>query len=131
MNNHPVSEIMAETISKIRELVDVNTIVGQAITTPDGITLIPVSKVTFGFGTGGGDYSQKDTHPQAPYMFAGGGGAGVNITPVAFLVIAGEDVRLISVTPPANTTVDRLVELVPGLIEKIERAISKKGHTEE
>lgn len=132
MSYHPVGELMAETISKIRELVDVNTIIGQSITTPDGITLIPVSKVSFGFGTGGSDYgSKKEPQPQAPYMFAGGGGAGVNITPVAFIVITGEEVRLLSVTPPANTTVDRLVELIPGIIERIEKVMAKKDEEDE
>ena len=80
---HPLNDLMRETMAKIREMVDTNTIVGQPITTPDGVTLIPISKVSFGFGSGGGDYGK--TTPKE--NFGGGSAAGVKIDPVAFLVI--------------------------------------------
>ena len=87
MDKHPIGDLMEVTMRNIRNMIDVNTVVGQPITTPDGITLIPVSKLTFGFGSGGGDFTSKNQNAGAPNPFAGGSGAGVNITPVAFLVI--------------------------------------------
>ncbi len=123
-NKHNLVDLMGTTMGKIREMVDVNTIVGQAITTMDGSTIIPVSKLSFGFGAGGSDYGKESAN------FGGGSGAGVNITPVSFLVINGEEVRLLPVTPPAGTTIDRLVEMTPSLIEKIQSIFSKKKNDE-
>jgi len=125
MEKHPIGELMEVTMQKIREMVDVNTVIGQPITTPDGITLIPVSKVSFGFGCGGGDFVSKAQVAGAPNPFAGGGAAGINITPVAFLVIKEESVKLVNIAPPANTTVDRVIELVPEIIDKVQEMIKK------
>jgi len=111
----------------MRELIDANTIVGEPITTADGITLIPVSKVSFGFVGGGSDFIEK----QDKNGFGGGTGAGVNITPVAFIVAKGEDVDLIYVTPTALTTLDRIIETVPDVIDKVTEFISKDKDTEE
>lgn len=99
---------------------DVNTIVGSPITTPDGITLIPVTKVIFGFGSGGGDYPAND---QA--CFGGGSGAGVKLDPVGFLVINDGTVKMLNITAPANTTVDRLVEQIPDVMDKVDQFIDK------
>ena len=123
--NHPISELMNTTMSKIREMVDVNTIVGQPISTPEGITLIPVSKLSFGFASGGSDFATKHQKPDADNAFGGGSGAGVNIVPVGFLIIKGDSVRMLSVDPPANTTVDRVVELVPEVIDKLTDYLEK------
>ena len=108
-------------MAKMREMIDANTIVGEPITTADGITLIPVSKVSFGFVGGGTDFNQK--HDKSG--FGGGTGAGVHITPVAFLVAKGEDVDLIHVSPSPLTTVDRIIETVPEVIEKFTDFIGK------
>jgi sporulation protein YtfJ len=127
MDKHPISDLMETTMQKIREMVDVNTIVGDPISTPEGITIIPVSKVSFGFASGGSDFSSKSAKAeQPPVMFGGGSGAGVHIVPIAFLVINDTDVKLLPVTPPAGNTVDRVVELIPGLIDKIKRMFHKK-----
>lgn len=125
MEKHPIGELMEVTMQKIREMVDVNTVIGQPISTPDGITMIPVSRVSFGFGCGGGDFTSKAQIAGAPNPFAGGGAAGININPVAFLIIKDENVKLINITPPANTTVDRVIELVPELIDKVQELINK------
>lgn len=125
-NNHPINELMATTIQKIRELVDANTIVGEPITANESVTLIPVSKISFGFGTGGGDYSGKIQKQDGSNSFGGGGGAGVKITPVAFLVISGESVRVLPMNPPADNTVDRIVEMVPDIVDKVTDFIDKK-----
>lgn len=125
MDKHPIGDLMETTMSKIREMVDVNTIVGQPISTVDGITIIPVSKVSFGFASGGSDFATKKQTDSQNNAFGGGSGAGVNIAPVAFLVVKDGNVRLISVAPPANTTVDRIVELAPEVIDKIVNLIKK------
>ena len=86
-----VSELMETTMTKIREMVDSNSVIGEPITTPDGVTLIPVSRVSLGFGSGGGTYGQTSER------FGGGGGAGVKIDPVAFLVIKDGQTRMVPV----------------------------------
>jgi len=103
-------------------MIDANTIVGDPITTPDGVTLIPVSKVCFGFVGGGSDFSQKQNTKNG---FGGGTGAGVNIIPVAFMIVKDGEVDLIYVTPTPLSTVDRIIETVPGVIDKVTDFISK------
>ena len=127
MEKQPISELMEATMQKMREMIDANTIVGDPITTADGITLIPVSKVCFGFAGGGSDCPQKQDSKSG---FGGGAGAGVNITPVAFIVAKGQDVDLIYVTPTALSTVDRVIEMVPGVIDKVTDFIGKENATE-
>jgi len=110
--------MLNDTIAKIREMVDVNSVVGDPITTPDGITIIPVSKVSVGFGGGGSDFVSKNVnHQENP--FGGGVGAGVKVTPIAFLVIKEGSVRMLPVAAPANTTADRIVEMIPDTLDKI------------
>jgi len=106
----------------MREMIDANTIVGEPIVTADGTTLIPVSKVNFGFVGGGSDFSKKQDHKNG---FGGGTGAGVNITPVAFVIAKGDKVDLIYVTPTPLTTVDRIIETVPDVIDKVTDFLSK------
>lgn len=110
--------MLDSTIAKIREMVDVNSVVGEPISVGDGVTIIPISKVSVGFGGGGSDFVSKNTnHNENP--FGGGVGAGVKVTPIAFLVIKEGNVRMIPVAIPANTTADRLVEMVPDTLDKI------------
>ena len=118
---HPVSELMRSTIEKVHELVDTNVIVGQPINTPDGVTLIPISRVNFGFGSGGGDYGKVQ-----PKGFGGGGGAVVKIDPVAFLTIKDGVTRVLPVAAPPVTTLDRIVEMAPDLMDKAEKFLDKK-----
>ncbi|PKM73865.1 MAG: sporulation protein YtfJ [Firmicutes bacterium HGW-Firmicutes-16] len=120
MDRHPIGDLTEVTLSKIKEMVDVNTIVGAPIITPDGTTLIPVSKVTFGFGSGGSDMPYKDRGG-----FGGGNGAGVKIEPIGFLTISDGVVKMLNISAPANTTVDRLVELIPEIIDKAQQLIDK------
>ncbi len=117
--------MLDSTIAKIREMVDVNSVVGEAITTPDGVTIIPISKVSVGFGGGGSDFVSKNVnHGENP--FGGGVGAGVKVTPIAFLVIKEGSVRMLPVAAPANTTADRLVEMVPDTLDKIAAFIDSR-----
>ena len=118
---NPVSDLMRSTIEKVHELADTNTIVSQPIHTPDGVTLIPISRVSFGVGSGGGDYVKAQ-----PRGFGGGGGAGVKIDPVAFLTIKDGVTRVLPVAAPPVTTLDRIVEMAPDLMDKAEKFLDKK-----
>ena len=117
--------MLDNTIAKIREMVDVNSVVGDPITTGDGTTIIPISKVSIGFGGGGSDFVSKNlNHHENP--FGGGVGAGVKVTPVAFLIVKEGSVRMLPVAAPANTTADRLVEMVPDTLDKIAAFIDSR-----
>ena len=123
-NNHPINEVLQTTMNKIREMVDANTVVGQPIITQDGVTLIPVSKLSFGFATGGSDFGKTQNVPK---NFGGGAGAGVSVMPVAFLIVKDGSVRLLPVAPQPGDTVSRVVDLVPEMFEKVTGYIDKKS----
>ena len=112
--------ILSSTIEKIRELVDTSTIIGEAIYAEGGTTIIPVSKVTYGFASGGADFPSKSNKE----LFGGGGGAGVTITPVAFLVINNGDVTLKHITAYDNAA-ERVVNLVPEMFDKVTGLMNK------
>ena len=100
---------------------DVNTVVGDPIVSPDGVMLIPVSRVSFGFASGGSDFPVKEKTG-----FGGGNGAGVKIDPIGFLVVKEGNVRMMTISPPPNTTVDRLLDMAPDILDKIEDFINKR-----
>ena len=112
--------MLNDTIAKIREMVDVNSVIGNPITTPDGVTIIPVSKVSVGFGGGGSDYTKNQE------AFGGGAGGGVKVTPICFLIVKDGAVRMMPVAAPANTTADRIVEQVPDVLDKIASFIDSR-----
>ena len=117
--------MLDNTIAKLREMIDVNSVVGTPITTVDGVTIIPVSKVSVGLGGGGSDFVSKNVnHQENP--FGGGVGAGIKVTPVAFLIVKDGNVRMLPVAAPANTTADRIVELVPDTLDKIAAFIDSR-----
>ena len=110
--------MLDKTLSKLREMVNVNTVVGDPIVTQDGVTIIPVSTVSVGFDGGGSDFVSKNVnHKENP--FGGGVGGGVKVKPVAFLIVKDGSVRMLPVAAPANTTADRIVEMVPDTLDKI------------
>ena len=115
--------MLDNTIQKIREMVDVNSVIGDPITTPDGVTIIPVSKVSVGFGGGGSDFVNKKGGENP---FGGGVGGGVKVTPICFLIVKDGNVRMMPVAAPANTTADRIVEMVPDTIDKLTAFIDSK-----
>lgn len=120
--NNKVNEFMGSSFENLRKLVDVNTIIGEQITTADGTIIIPVSKVTFGYGLGGSDWptEKKDS-------FGGGTAGGVTIQPIAFLVIKDGNVQLIQLASP-NNTAERAINMVPDVVDKITGIIAgKKG----
>jgi len=114
------------TIQKIKEMVDVNSVIGQPITTPDGVTIIPVSKVSVGFGGAGSDFTKGKTS-SGDNPFGGGVGAGVKVTPICFLVVKDGNVRMIPVAQAANTTADRLVEMIPDTVDKITAFVDSRS----
>ena len=123
--NHPLNEMMTSSMAKIKDMIDVNTVVGSPITTPDGVTIIPVTKVSIGYGSGGSDFVTKNYPANRDNAFGGGAGAGVTITPMAFVVIRGESVRMIPIAEPASTSVDRIVEMVPDILDRVEALLRK------
>lgn len=124
MDKHPIESIMATTMESIRDMVDVNTVVGEAIAAPDGSTVIPVSRVAFGFVAGGGEYKCAKQAAEAP-SFAGGTGAGVSVQPVGFIVVSGGQVRLLPAQ--AYAPVDRIIEMVPQLLSQIKSALQSRA----
>ena len=123
MAEHPIQGLMNVTMEKIHQMVDSNTIVGKPITTEDGITILPVPKVSFGFASGGTDFDGKNAANKD--LFGGGSGAGVNIQPVAFPVIKDGCVRTIQLSDGTNT-VDRALTMIPELVEKVSALLNKK-----
>lgn len=130
-HNHPLGDLMTNTMQKIREMVDVNTVVGEPIRTAEGITIIPVSKLSMGFASGGSDFSTKNQPADKANCFGGGSGAGINIMPVGFLIIKGDSVRMLPVAPPPGTTADRVIEMVPDLVDKVTDLMDRKKEERE
>lgn len=123
--NLNLSNMLSSTIDEIKKMVDANTVVGEAIKTDDGVTIIPISKVSIGYGGGGSDFATKNPNNKEN-PFGGGVGMGVKVTPVAFLVIKESSVRMLPVAAPANTTADRLVEMLPDTLDKIASFIDSR-----
>ena len=115
--------MLDNTIQKIRELVDVNSVIGQPISTPDGVTIIPVSRVSVGFGGGGSDFVNKSGGENP---FGGGVGGGVKVTPICFLIVKEGNVRMMPVAAPANTTADRIMEMSPDTLDKLSAFVDSK-----
>ncbi|MCQ2463196.1 MAG: sporulation protein YtfJ [Clostridia bacterium] len=120
MKEQSAAGILATTIEKIRGLVDTSTIIGEAIHADGGVTIIPISKVSYGFASGGSDFPSKNNTE----LFGGGGGAGVTITPVAFLVISNGEVTLKHITAYDNAA-ERVVNLVPEMFDKVTGLVKK------
>lgn len=142
MANHPIETIMNTALENIKGMVDVNTIVGDPVETPNGEVIIPISRVSFGFAAGGGEYMTKNGNGKGEkekekdaestmIPLAGGSGAGVSLNPVAFLVVGREQVRLLPVTN--NAVVERLINLAPEIIHEIKDVLNDRkgvGETE-
>ena len=127
MAEHPIQGLMNVTMDKIRQMADSNTIIGKPIKTDDGTTILPVSRISFGFASAGTDFDGKNAANKD--LFGGGAGAGVNIQPVAFLVVKDGCVRTIQLTE-GNNTVDRALNMIPELVEKVGALLNKKDAKE-
>lgn len=134
MSEHPIEGLMNTAMNSIRDMVDVNTIIGEPIETSNGIVIIPISKVGFGFASGGSEfntetineYSKKDKDEQIQYKlpFGGGSGAGVSISPIAFIVIQGTNVKLLPVNH--SSSIDKLFDYIPDVVDKIGNVLNKE-----
>ena len=117
--------MLENTIQKIREMVDVNSVIGTPISTPDGVTIIPVSRVSVGFGGGGSDFTNSKGGENP---FGGGVGGGVKVSPICFLIVKDGNVRMMPVPEPASSTADRVVEMLPDTLDKLTAYLeTKKG----
>lgn len=132
MGNHPIESLMKTAMESIQQIVDVNTIVGDPVETPDGSVIIPISRVSCGFAAGGSEFAAHEDDKehvnaggQAPALpFGGGAGAGVSVQPVAFLVVGNGAIRLLPVD--GNVVVDRLIDTVPDLLDRVTGMFQKK-----
>ena len=123
MAEHPIQGLMNVTMDKIRQMADSNTIIGKPIKTDDGTTILPVSRISFGFASAGTDFDGKNASNKD--LFGGGSGAGVNIQPVAFLVVKDGCVRTIQLSDGSNT-IDRALTMLPELVDKVSALLKKE-----
>jgi len=124
MDKNPIGELMQTTMDNVKNMLKVDTVVGDPIVTPNGITLVPISKISVGFGGGGVEFGNKKATGERPY--GGGNATGVKIDPIGFLVIKDGTVRMVNVTPPASNTVDRIIDMVPQVIDRVDAFIAKQ-----
>lgn len=128
MPEHPIETFMKTAMESIKEMVDVNTIVGDPVETPDGNVIMPVSRVTCGFAAGGADYQPEgQRESQGVLPFGGGSGGGVSVQPVGFLVVGNNQIRLLPVD--GNPVVDRLIDLTPTLLKRIQSMMQRESAT--
>lgn len=124
---HPIGELMQTAMASIKDMVDVNTVIGQPVQAGTDATVIPISRVSFGYVTAGGDLASQDkrsfTTAESDFPFAGGSGAGVSVQPVGFLVVNGDSVRMLPAT--CQSVADRMVELIPTVMEDVKSFISR------
>ncbi len=126
-NNHHIENLMKTTMENIRNMINVSTVVGDAMETKDGKSIIPISKVSFGFASGGADINVRDISKET-YPFGGGSGAGVSVKPVAFLVINGDSVKLLPVDQVNSS--EKIVEAIPQILDLI-KSLAKKTKKED
>lgn len=126
MAEHPIQGLMDTAMSNIKSMIDVNTIVGDPVTTPDGTVIIPISTVSFGFGAGGSEFSgtkKAGTEFKTDPLFGGGCGGGANVKPVAFMIVGNGTVKLLPATPDASSA-DKLTNLIPEIFDKVNGLVS-------
>ena len=126
-----ISEMISSAMERMQKMVDVNTIVGQPVKVGEDVTIIPITKIHIGMGGGGTDFATKSALSASKDPFGGGMGAGVSVDPVAFLVIQGKSVRMLPIAEPASSTVDRIVEQAPELIDKLADFLDSRKPKEE
>ncbi len=127
MSERPIEGLMDTTLEKLKQMVDVNTVIGTPITTPDGATIIPVSKVVYGFASGGSEFNSKK--PDSQNLFGGGAGAGVTITPLGFISICNGEVKMLNISAYQDSQ-DRAVGMIPEIVDKV-AGIFKKDKKED
>ena len=129
MAEHPINGLMETAMQSIKDMVDVNTIVGEAVESKDGTVIIPISKVSFGFGAGGSDFGQKNI-TSSDANFGGGSGGGATIEPVAFMVVGKEEIKLMPIEKNTSPAQD-IIDIVPSIIDKVVKLFKKKDKASE
>lgn len=124
ISEHPIEALMKTAMESIKEMVDVNTIIGDPVETPDGTVIIPVSRLTCGFAAGGGEYSSDDPQNEQGIPFGGGSGGGISVQPMGFLIVAKGAVRLLPVD--GSAVIDRIVEMAPDIANQIQALFKKQ-----
>ncbi len=122
MSEHPLQGVMDIALQRIKEMVDSNTIIGNPITMADGTMILPVSKVSFGFASGGSDFPSKTPKE----LFGGGSGAGVSISPIAFLIVSNGGVKLLQLASQENNVTDRIINALPEVLDKLQEMFKKE-----
>lgn len=126
MDNHPIDNLLKNTMESLKDMIDVNTIVGDAVESKDGSLIIPISKVSFGFVSGGSEFNNCNADiSDLKFPFGGGSGAGITVKPVAFLVTKGDSIKLLSLDH--QNTYDKLVDSIPQVMDYIKELISSKS----
>ncbi|MEE1056490.1 MAG: GerW family sporulation protein [Acutalibacteraceae bacterium] len=123
-NKQPLESLMGTTIEKIKQMVDVNTVIGTPVSSPDGTVIVPVSKVTYGFASGGSSFVAKSAPNKD--LFGGGTGAGVSINPIAFIVISNGDAKVLNIDTPNSTVAEKALAMAPDLVDKITAMFNKE-----
>lgn len=125
MEQHPIEGLMKTAMESIKDIVDVNTVVGDPVQAPDGTLIIPISKVALGFAAGGGEFEVSGGGEESVFPFGGGSGAGVSVAPLGFLVVGQGKVRLLPLD--TNMVAERLIDLAPQIMDKLEQIMKHKS----
>lgn len=128
MENHPIENLMKSTMENIKNMIDVDTVIGNPVSAADGTTIIPISRVSFGFASGGGEFKNTNNNgnPPGKYPFAGGSGAGISLKPVGFLVVHGSNVRFLSVDD--INPIDKIIDYMPQAIDMVTNFLHKNDN---
>ncbi len=126
MSEHPIKSVIDSVLEGIKTVADVDTVIGKPIEIPDGTVIIPVSKVSLGFGVAGSDIKGVSTAPDGSNLFGGGSGGGLKLDPVAFLVVSNGDVKLLSISGGMDIS-----ELIPGVVEFVQKIVKKNKNKED
>ncbi|USK79067.1 GerW family sporulation protein [Peribacillus frigoritolerans] len=133
MSDHPIQGLMKEAMENLKEMVDVNTIIGDPVETPDGSVILTVSKVGFGFAAGGSEFvmdgNQQGQQGGSKQPFGGGSGGGVSITPIAFLIVGSHGVKMIHLDEGTHL-LEKMMDLAPQVVDKIQSMLSKKDNNQ-
>lgn len=124
MSDHPIKGLMTTAMENLKDMIDVNTIIGDPVETPDGSVILTVSKVGFGFAAGGSQFSVEETPKESELPFGGGSGGGVSITPIAFLIVNSQGVKMLHIDESTHL-VEKILDLAPSAIEKVQQMMSK------
>lgn len=120
MSEHPIKSVIDSVLDGIKSVADVDTVIGKPVQIPDGTVIIPVSKVSLGFGVGGSDFKGVSSAPDGSNLFGGGSGGGLKLEPVAFLVVSNGDVKLLNIASGMDIT-----EVIPGVVEFVQKFVKK------